>query len=125
MKVTGMDDLFGHVPQAGELPITASSRPRDEPYDGTKDFVLDSTDPDLGMMPRVHTKDSIRTRMLRILEKARGAETNPFTPRQLRSHTAMYPYMAEWLEEGGEGDRLHAEFRAEIARLTGNAELTA
>ena len=49
----------------------------------------------------------------------------PFTPRELQSHTGMYPYMAEWLEEGGEGERLLAEFRAEIARLTANQEIAA
>jgi hypothetical protein len=127
MKSAAMDDLFGHVPQAGELPVAAPvpARASDEPYDGTKDFFIDSIDPDIGLIPRVHTHESIRKRMLAILAKARAAETMPFTERQLRLHKGMFPYMAEWLEEDGEGERLHAEFRAEIARLTANSEIDA
>jgi hypothetical protein len=37
----------------------------------------------------------------------------------------MYPYMAEWLEEGGEGERLLAEFRTEIARLKAQEDIAA
>lgn len=101
-----MDDMFGHVPQAGELPIEETSAP-------------------VSSGPIQHTPETVRVLMLEILETARNAETMPFTPRELQSHTGMYPYMAEWLEEGGEGDRLLAEFRAEIARLTGSEELAA
>lgn len=101
-----MDDMFGHVPQAGELPI-------------------DETNAPVSSGPIKHTPETIRAIMLEILETARNAQTMPFTPRELQSHTGMYPYMAEWLEEGGEGDRLLAEFRAEIARLTADQELAA
>ena len=101
-----MDDMFGHVPQAGELPIEETSAP-------------------VSSGPIQHTPETVRVLMLEILETARNAETMPFTPRELQSHTGMYPYMAEWLEEGGEGDRLLAEVRAEIARLTGSEELAA
>lgn len=101
-----MDDMFGHVPQAGELPI-------------------DETNAPVSSGPIKHTPETIRAIMLEILETARNAQTMPFTPRELQSHTGMYPYMAEWLEEGGEGDRLLAEFRTEIARLTADQELAA
>ena len=107
MKSKDMDDLFGHVPQSEEEPAETLRS-------GDGDMVPDHVDADLGMMPRVHTKESIRQRMLGILEKARNAETNPFTPRQMQSHTGLFPVMAEWLEEDGEGERLLAEFRAEI-----------
>lgn len=99
-----MDDLFGHVPQAGELHIEEASTP-------------------VSSGPIQHTPDTVRAIMLEILETARNAEKMPFTPRELQSHTGMFPYMAEWLEEGGEGDRLLAEFRAEIARLSANSEV--
>jgi hypothetical protein len=101
-----MDDLFGHVPQAGELAIEESSAPTSSG-------------------PIQHTPETVRAIMLEILETARNAETMPFTPRELQSHTGMYPYMAEWLEEGGEGERLLAEFRAEIDRLKAKSQAAA
>jgi len=97
-----MDDLFGHVPQKDELfrePVTYTA-------------------------PQEHTPETIRALMLELLEEARAAKVIPWTPRDLRSHTAMYPYMAEWLK-GGEGDRLMAEFKAEMDRLAAPAEQVA
>lgn len=98
MKAKGMDDLFGHVPQAGELPIEPVAAP-------------------VSRGPIQHTPETVRALMLEILGKARAAETMPFTPRELQSHVGLFPFMAEWLEEGGEGERLLAEFMAEIERL--------
>lgn len=88
------DDLFGHVPQKGELftQPTPVSRPVD------------------------HTPETIRALMHEILAEARAADRMPWKPRVLRSHTAMFPYMAEWLK-GGEGDGLMREFKAEMDRL--------
>ncbi|HEX8555916.1 MAG TPA: hypothetical protein VF695_14515 [Sphingomonas sp.] len=88
------DDLFGHVPQAGEL----------------------FTEPMPVTRPVEHTPETIRALMHAILAEARAAETLPWTPRKLRSHTAMFPYMAEWLKNG-EGDGLLAEFKVEVDRL--------
>jgi len=88
------DDLFGHVPQKGEL--------FKEPMPVTR--------------PIEHTPETIRTLMHEILAEARSAEVIPWTPRTLRSNTAMFPYMAEWLK-GGEGDQLMLEFKAEMDRL--------
>ena len=59
-----------------------------------------------------------------ILAEARAAQTIPWTLRDLRSHTAMFPYMAEWLK-GGEGDRLMQEFKAEMDRLRAPADQVA
>ena len=91
-----MDDLFGHVPQQSEM------------------FV----DPDAPVSrgPIKHTPDTIRVLMLGLLAEARAASTVPWAPRELHSHRAMFPYMAEWLK-GGEGDQLLLEFRAELNRL--------
>lgn len=94
-----MDDLFGHVPQKDELfaePVTYTA-------------------------PVQHTPETIRARMLELLEEARAAKVLPWTPRDVRYHTGLYPYMAEWLK-GGEGDRLMAEFKTEIDRLRAPAE---
>lgn len=89
-----MDDLFGHVPQNGDLfgqamPITP---------------------------PVQHTPETIRAKMHEILGEARAAQTMPWTPRVIRSHTAMFPYMAEWLDEQ-EGNQLLLDFKAEMDRL--------
>lgn len=63
-----------------------------------------------------HTKESIRELLTGILEEIRGFETMEWDAQMLRSNRAMAPYMAEWLKNG-EGDRLLAEFRAELVRL--------
>jgi hypothetical protein len=89
-----MSDLFGHIPQRGDLfgeamPITPSVQ---------------------------HTAETIRAKMHEILGEARAALAMPWTPRMLRSHTAMFPYMAEWLEER-EGKQLLLDFKAEMDRL--------
>jgi hypothetical protein len=40
----------------------------------------------------------------------------PWTPRELRTHTVLFPEMARWLERG-EGEQLLMEFMAEVERL--------
>jgi hypothetical protein len=97
-----MSDLFGHVPQRDEL--------FDEP---------------MAITPAIqHTSETIRDKMLAILGEARTADTMPWTPRVLRSHTAMFPYMAEWLEEQ-EGKQLLLDFKAELDRLGAPTALVA
>ena len=91
-----MDDLFGHVPQQSEM-FAGPEAPR-------------------AAGPIKHTPDTIRAEMLRLLAEARAAATVPWPARELQSHRAMFPYMAEWLK-GGEGDQLLMEFRAELDRL--------
>ena len=102
MAASGIDDLFGHVPQKDEL----------------------FREPIAYTPPVEHTPESIRALMHEILAEARAAKVLPWTPRNLRHHTAMYPYMAEWLK-GGEGDRLMAEFKAEMDRLEAPPEQVA
>lgn len=89
-----MDDLFGHVPQKGELfaevmPVTA---------------------------PIVHTPETIRALCHATIAEARAATTMPWTPRDLRRKTAGFPFWAEWLKNG-EGDQLLRNFKAEMDRL--------
>jgi len=97
-----MNDLFGHVPQRGELFA--------EP---------------LAITPPVkHTPETIRAKMLDLLGEARAATTMPWSPRQIRSHTAMFPYMAEWLDEH-EGRQLLLDFKAEMDRLEAPADQVA
>lgn len=97
-----MDDMFGHVPQRGEL----------------------FAEPTVTNPPVQHTPETIRERMLTILDEARAASTMPWTPRLLRSHTAMFPYMAEWLD-AQEGEQLLLDFKAEMDRLAAPLEQVA
>lgn len=97
-----MNDLFGHVPQHGEL----------------------FAEPMAITPPVKHTAATIRAKMLAILGEARAAKSMPWTPRALRSHTAMFPYMAEWLEEQ-EGKQFLLDFKAEMDRLEAPAEQVA
>ena len=98
-----MDDLFGHVPQQAGL--------------------FGETEAPRVSAPIQHTPDTIRAEMHRILAEIRAASAIPWTPRKLRSHTAMFPYMAEWLK-GGEGDQLLLEFRSELTRLGAPTKVT-
>lgn len=100
--IKGMDDLFGHVPQKDELfrePVTYTA-------------------------PREHTPETIRALMHELLAEARAAKVLPWDPDKLRYNTGAFPYMAEWLK-GGEGDRLMAEFKAEMDRLDAPADQVA
>ncbi len=63
-----------------------------------------------------HTKESIREMLTGLIEELRAMETLHWDAQTLRGHRAMAPYMAKWLKDG-EGDRLLAEFRAELVRL--------
>lgn len=102
MAAKDIDDLFGHVPQKDELfrePVTYTA-------------------------PKEHTPETVRALMLELLEEARAATVIPWTPRDLRYNTGLYPYMAEWLKDG-EGDRLMAEFKAEMDRLEAPPEQVA
>ena len=91
-----MDDLFGYTPQKSDM-FASSDAPRVS-------------------APVKHTPDTIRVLMHRLLAEARAASTIPWSPRDLQSHRAMFPYMAEWLK-GGDGDQLLLEFRVELDRL--------
>lgn len=90
-----MDDLFGHVPQKDELAMAEAPVSRG---------------------PIKHTADTIRVLMLEVLGQARAAQTLPWDREDLVYNTGLYPYWAEWLKNG-EGDRIMAEFKAELDRL--------
>lgn len=103
-RAAAIDDLFGHVPQGGELELTDQ--------------------PQVSRGPIEHTPETIRELALETLAEARAATTMPWDARTLRANTAMFPYWAEWLK-GGEGDRLLAEFKAEMDRLNAPADQVA
>lgn len=91
-----MNDLFGHTPctpSQGGLFEEPESAP-----------------------PKQLTADDIREEMLALLAKARTAETMPWTAREVRSHTVMFPVMAKWLPKE-EGEQLLLAFETEMDRL--------
>lgn len=96
------NDLFGHMPSKSDPP--AVSLPADPPVQ--------------------HTAETIRVLMHEILAEARSADVMPWTPRKLRSNTAMFPYMAEWLKNG-EGDCLMQQLKTEMDRLQAPADQVA
>lgn len=93
-----MDDMFGHVPQKGELAIGLPDAPA-------------------RTGPIVNTPDTIRAMFTGYIDELRASTDRvPWTPRLLHSNRGMAKWWAEWLKHG-EGDRLLAEFRAELLRL--------
>jgi hypothetical protein len=108
MSSPDQPDLFGGTPQQSEMFETPPALGK--PIWSEKYGLIEPPP------PGGHTPDTIRERMHRILAEARAAETMPWTPRILRSRTAMFPYMAEWLKDG-EGEQLLLDFKAEMDRL--------
>ena len=102
LRLIMQPDLFGGATEAPTRPAP--------------DLTDDASRPSVSRGPVRHTPDTIRALMLDTLAEARAAAVMPWDARALRGHTAMFPYMAEWLK-GGEGDRLLAEFKAEMDRL--------
>jgi len=88
-----MDDLFGHTPSQGGLFEEPEAPP-----------------------PKKLTAEDIKAEMLALLATARASESMPWTPREVRSHTVMFPEMAKWLPDE-EGEQLLLEFETEMDRL--------
>jgi hypothetical protein len=88
-------DMFGHTAQQSEMFADEQA----------------TCDP-----PKKLTAEDIRQEMLALLAKARAAETMPWTPRALRTHTVLFPEMAKWLPPE-EGEQLLMDFMTEIERL--------
>lgn len=95
MHNSDQPDMFGHTPQQSEM----------------------FADPQADYQPpKKLTADDIREEMLALLAKARAAETMPWTARELRTHTVLFPEMARWLP-AEEGEQLLMDFMTEIERL--------
>ena len=60
--------------------------------------------------------DTVRPKMLLLLETARKAETMPWPPRRARVYETIFPQMANWLPED-EANQLRFEFAQELERL--------
>jgi hypothetical protein len=60
--------------------------------------------------------EAIRIRLKLLLEKARSAETMPWSERDARMWQTVFPNMAKWLP-GEEADQLRFAFTRELERL--------
>lgn len=60
--------------------------------------------------------DTVRVKMLMLLETARSAEAMPWPPRKARVYETIFPQMANWLPED-EAEQLRFEFAQEMERL--------
>ena len=84
-----MEDLFGDVPQPVPPPVEQA---------------------------RPLTAADVREKMVALIDALRGANVIPFAPEEFKSHRAMFPIMAQWLEPE-DGDQLVFKFEAEVERL--------
>ena len=87
-------DLFGQAPSQGELFGSIAREKRE--------WVVNA--------------DTVRVKMLLLLETARNAEAMPWPPRKARVYETIFPQMANWLPED-EAEQLRFEFAQEIERL--------
>ncbi len=87
-------DLFGNAPSQGEL---FGQIPREK-----REWVVNA--------------DTVRVKMLKLLETARNAEVMPWPPRKARVYETIFPQMANWLPDD-EAEQLRFEFAQEIERL--------
>jgi hypothetical protein len=60
--------------------------------------------------------DTVRVKMLMLLETARKADAMPWPPRKARVYETIFPQMANWLPHD-EAEQLRFEFTQEIERL--------
>lgn len=96
---TGMDDLFGHVPQAGDLAL------------GDQEPVAVSGG------PIVHTIDTMRDKVEGLLRELERSETCPWNPRDLYGERGMWSFYMEWFRNTGEAEDFTRRFHAALNRF--------
>lgn len=87
-------DLFSQAPPQGEL---FGNQAREQ-----REWVVNA--------------DTVRAKMLLLLDTARNAEAMPWPPRKVKIYETIFPQMANWLPEE-ERNQLCFEFAQEIERL--------
>jgi hypothetical protein len=98
-RVSGMDDMFGHVPQAGELQIEDA--------------------PVVTRGPIVHTRETIRALVLGLIDDLRKTSVGdpfPWNPRNLYGNRGMWSVYMEWFDNDTAATYT-AQFQAELTRL--------
>ncbi|MHB1111126.1 MAG: hypothetical protein ACYCZU_12530 [Devosia sp.] len=96
--MTDQTDLFGKSPAQGSL---------FGPGDDRMQAPRQNSIPD---------PETVRLRLLSLLEKARSAEKMPWSERDARMWQTVFPNMAKWLPED-EAEQLRFEFAREMDRL--------
>jgi hypothetical protein len=91
-------DLFGHGPAQGSLFGAGEDRLQSPAQRSTPD------------------PEKVRRRLRSLLDKARSAETMPWSERNARMWQIVFPNMANWLPEA-EAEQLRFEFAREMERL--------
>ncbi|TVR11702.1 MAG: hypothetical protein EA385_00875 [Salinarimonadaceae bacterium] len=77
---------------------------------------LDATVPAKRVVGRADP-DKVRRKLVRMLDELQGADVMPWDYRTQRYNQVVFPQMVNWLPEE-EAQRLLAEFRSEIERLS-------
>lgn len=96
--MTDQTDLFGHGPRQGSL----FGDRQDRMQAPAQSFLPDP--------------ENIRRRLTSLLEKARAAQTMPWSERDARMWQTVFPNMAKWLPDD-EAEQLRFEFAREMERL--------
>lgn len=91
-------DLFGYAPAQGSLFGPGENRMQAQRRRSVPD------------------PESVRFRLKSLIEKARSAETMPWSERDARMWQTVFPNMAKWLPKE-EADQLSFEFAREMERL--------
>lgn len=95
----GMNDLFGHVPQKGDLTLA------------------DAPVPAVSSGPIVHTVDTIREKVEGLLQELESSETCPWNPRDLYGERGFWRFYMEWFTEPGEAEAFTQRFHAALTRF--------
>lgn len=66
--------------------------------------------------PKLPTPEDVRPELTEVLERLRGADTMPLSPKDLRFWRTVFPQMSTWLPPE-EREAMCAAFTAEVARL--------
>jgi hypothetical protein len=98
MRMTNDTDLFGRSSAQGSLFGRGEDRLQAPRQRSTPD------------------PETIRRRLQSLLEKARAAQSMPWSERDARMWQTIFPNMANWLPDE-EADQLRFEFAQEIERL--------
>jgi hypothetical protein len=69
------------------------------------------------LQPTVPDPDTVRARLRSVLEKAKAAETMPWSERDVRMWQTVFPNMTKWLPDD-EANQLRFEFAREMERLS-------
>ena len=93
-------DLFGHPTGPGQYSLFGTG-------EGRLQLPRQSFEP---------SPETIRKRLNALLDKARAAQTMPWSDRDARMWQTVFPQIANWLPDE-EADQLRFEFTQEIERL--------